>query len=236
MAGVPEGAAGREGPRRGADACSSRTCSTASRRQLSGGQRQRVAIGRAIVREPKVFLFDEPLSNLDAALRVQMRHRAGQAARRASATTSIYVTHDQIEAMTMADKIVVLNAGRIEQVGAPIDLYDHPANIFVAGFIGSPEDEPDRRAAGSGPRRRDHRHPPGAHRGLPGSRRLDRDRVGRGACRQRHLPLRSRRWRRGTHRSCGGRHSASPKGARVHLTPEPGRIHRFDKDGKAARQ
>jgi len=106
-------------------------------RQLSGGQRQRVAIGRAIVREPKAFLFDEPLSNLDAALRVQMRLEITQL-HQALKTTMIYVTHDQVEAMTMADKIVVLNAGRIEQVGAPLDLYNSPANLFVAGFIGSP--------------------------------------------------------------------------------------------------
>ena len=105
--------------------------------QLSGGQRQRVAIGRAIVREPKAFLFDEPLSNLDAALRVQMRLEIAQL-HQTLATTMIYVTHDQVEAMTMADKIVVLNAGRIEQVGTPLELYNHPANLFVAGFIGSP--------------------------------------------------------------------------------------------------
>ena len=107
-------------------------------RQLSGGQRQRVAIGRAIVRNPKVFLFDEPLSNLDAALRVQMRveltrlHDALQ-------TTMIYVTHDQVEAMTLADKIVVLQGGIIEQVGSPMELFHHPRNLFVAGFIGSPK-------------------------------------------------------------------------------------------------
>ncbi|MFO1058139.1 MAG: ABC transporter ATP-binding protein [Dongiaceae bacterium] len=106
-------------------------------RQLSGGQRQRVAIGRAIVREPKAFLFDEPLSNLDAALRVQMRLEITQL-HQDLATTMVYVTHDQVEAMTMADKIVVLNAGRIEQVGAPLELYNNPANLFVAGFIGSP--------------------------------------------------------------------------------------------------
>ncbi len=105
---------------------------------LSGGQRQRVAIGRAIVRQPKAFLFDEPLSNLDAALRVQMRQEITRLQRQL-ATTAIYVTHDQVEAMTMADKIVVLNAGRVEQAGSPLDLYDHPANLFVAGFIGSPK-------------------------------------------------------------------------------------------------
>ncbi len=107
-------------------------------RQLSGGQRQRVAIGRAIVREPKVFLFDEPLSNLDAALRVDMRMEFARLKARLG-TTMIYVTHDQVEAMTLADKIVVMNAGRIEQVGTPLDLYDRPVNRFVAGFIGSPK-------------------------------------------------------------------------------------------------
>jgi len=106
--------------------------------QLSGGQRQRVAIGRAIVREPKAFLFDEPLSNLDAALRVNMRLEILQL-HRDLGTTMIYVTHDQTEAMTMADKIVVLNAGRIEQAGSPLELYRKPANRFVAGFIGSPK-------------------------------------------------------------------------------------------------
>ena len=106
--------------------------------QLSGGQRQRVAIGRSIVREPKIFLFDEPLSNLDAELRVSMRGEIAALHRRLKAT-SIYVTHDQVEAMTMADKIVVLRTGRIEQVGAPLELYNRPANRFVAGFIGSPQ-------------------------------------------------------------------------------------------------
>ncbi|WP_145107006.1 ABC transporter ATP-binding protein [Cereibacter sediminicola] len=106
--------------------------------QLSGGQRQRVAIGRAIVREPAAFLFDEPLSNLDAALRVNMRLEITEL-HQSLQTTMIYVTHDQVEAMTMADKIVVLNAGRIEQVGSPLALYRNPANLFVAGFIGSPK-------------------------------------------------------------------------------------------------
>jgi multiple sugar transport system ATP-binding protein len=106
--------------------------------QLSGGQRQRVAIGRAIVREPSAFLFDEPLSNLDAALRVTMRQEITEL-HQTLKTTMIYVTHDQVEAMTMADKIVVLNAGNIEQVGSPLDLYHNPANLFVAGFIGSPK-------------------------------------------------------------------------------------------------
>jgi len=106
-------------------------------RQLSGGQRQRVAMGRAIVRDPQVFLFDEPLSNLDAKLRVQMRAEIKELHQRLR-TTSIYVTHDQIEAMTMADQIVVMRDGRVEQRGKPLELYDSPANLFVAGFIGSP--------------------------------------------------------------------------------------------------
>ena len=107
-------------------------------RELSGGQRQRVAIGRALVRNPKVFLFDEPLSNLDAALRVQMRIELARLHDSLQATM-IYVTHDQVEAMTLADKIVVLQGGLIEQVGSPMDLYHHPRNLFVAGFIGSPK-------------------------------------------------------------------------------------------------
>ena len=106
-------------------------------RELSGGQRQRVAMGRAIVRDPKVFLFDEPLSNLDAKLRVQMRSEIRELHQRLG-TTTVYVTHDQIEAMTMADSIVVMRDGRISQVGAPLELYDRPDNVFVAGFIGSP--------------------------------------------------------------------------------------------------
>jgi multiple sugar transport system ATP-binding protein len=106
-------------------------------RQLSGGQRQRVALGRAIVRDPEVFLFDEPLSNLDARLRVQMRAEIASLHRRLGATM-VYVTHDQVEAMTLGDRIVVLNHGKIQQIGTPLGLYDHPANRFVAGFIGSP--------------------------------------------------------------------------------------------------
>jgi multiple sugar transport system ATP-binding protein len=107
-------------------------------KQLSGGQRQRVAIGRAITRDPRVFLFDEPLSNLDAALRVDTRLEIAALNDRLPDTTMIYVTHDQVEAMTLADRIVVLNAGRIEQVGTPMELYETPASLFVAGFIGSP--------------------------------------------------------------------------------------------------
>jgi multiple sugar transport system ATP-binding protein len=120
-------------------------------KQLSGGQRQRVAIGRAIVRDPKVFLFDEPLSNLDAALRVQTRIEIAKLHADTRATM-IYVTHDQVEAMTLADRIVVLNKGRIEQVGTPLELYHRPANLFVAGFIGSPQmNFIEAEAAGAGP-------------------------------------------------------------------------------------
>src|SRR5437762_7639902 len=106
-------------------------------RQLSGGQRQRVAMGRAIVREPAVFLFDEPLSNLDAKLRVQMRAEL-QSLHRRLATTSLYVTHDQVEAMTLAHRMIVMNAGRVEQIGTPMQVYEDPQTLFVAGFIGSP--------------------------------------------------------------------------------------------------
>ncbi len=108
-------------------------------KNLSGGQRQRVAIGRAIVRDPRVFLFDEPLSNLDAALRVHMRLEITRLKKSLPSTTMVYVTHDQVEAMTMADRIVVLNAGNVEQAGAPLELYNRPRNLFVAGFIGSPQ-------------------------------------------------------------------------------------------------
>src|SRR5438132_1081535 len=106
-------------------------------RQLSGGQRQRVAMGRAIVRDPKVFLFDEPLSNLDAQLRVQMRVEIKRL-QQELATTSLYVTHDQVEAMTLADRLIVMNAGNVDQIGRPLDLYEYPATAFVAGFLGSP--------------------------------------------------------------------------------------------------
>ncbi|WIY53583.1 sn-glycerol-3-phosphate ABC transporter ATP-binding protein UgpC [Devosia sp. YIM 151766] len=108
-------------------------------RELSGGQRQRVAIGRAIVRDPQVFLFDEPLSNLDAALRVATRLEIAKLKEGLPQTTMVYVTHDQVEAMTLADRIVVLNAGRVEQIGTPEELYEHPQSLFVAGFIGSPK-------------------------------------------------------------------------------------------------
>ncbi|HSE52567.1 MAG TPA: ATP-binding cassette domain-containing protein, partial [Gemmatimonadales bacterium] len=106
-------------------------------KQLSGGQRQRVALGRAIVRHPQVFLFDEPLSNLDAKFRVQMRREIA-ALRRRLGTTTMYVTHDQVEAMSLGDRIVVMHEGRVQQIGAPLDIYDRPANLFVAGFLGTP--------------------------------------------------------------------------------------------------
>ncbi|HET6519028.1 MAG TPA: sn-glycerol-3-phosphate ABC transporter ATP-binding protein UgpC [Geminicoccaceae bacterium] len=140
-------------------------------RQLSGGQRQRVAIGRAIVREPRVFLFDEPLSNLDAALRVQMRIELAKLHRGLDATM-IYVTHDQVEAMTLADRIVVLNAGRVEQVGSPLELYHHPRNLFVAGFIGSPRMNfmPGEVAGGTGGGAMTVRLPGGASVALPVTR------------------------------------------------------------------
>ena len=139
LAGVAKtGARMRKVNEGGARACNSIICCSACPRELSGGQRQRVAIGRAIVREPKLFLFDEPLSNLDASLRVQMRIEIARLHNELNATM-IYVTHDQVEAMTMADRIVVLRAGKIEQVGSPLELYHFPSNLFVAGFIGSPK-------------------------------------------------------------------------------------------------
>jgi multiple sugar transport system ATP-binding protein len=200
-------------------------------RQLSGGQRQRVAIGRAIVREPKAFLFDEPLSNLDAALRVQMRLEITQLHQQL-ATTMIYVTHDQVEAMTMADKIVVLNAGNIEQVGAPLELYNNPANLFVAGFIGSPrmnllngEIAKKLGAATIGIRpehiaaSRDRGEWQGVvrvaeHLGSDTFLHIDSDAVGRI-----------------TARAPG--ELALAAGDTVGLTPRPDRIHRFDAEGKA---
>ncbi len=164
-------------------------------RQLSGGQRQRVAIGRAIVREPKAFLFDEPLSNLDAALRVQMRVEIGEL-HHVLKTTMVYVTHDQVEAMTMADKIVVLDRGSVAQVGSPLELYNRPNGLFVAGFIGSPtmniDPRPERREA----RRGDHRNPARACRDLDHRRRVAGDGAARRAPRLRHLrPRRGRRHR-----------------------------------------
>ena len=145
-------------------------------RQLSGGQRQRVAMGRAIVRDPRVFLFDEPLSNLDAKLRVAMRTEIKELHQRLK-TTTVYVTHDQIEAMTLADRIVVMHDGRVEQIGAPLELYDRPQNLFVAGFIGSPAMNflnGTIRANGDAGVRGDRRRPPAAARGAGGKRRSSR--------------------------------------------------------------
>ena len=192
-------------------------------RQLSGGQRQRVAIGRAIVRQPKAFLFDEPLSNLDAALRVNMRIEIMQLHQSLGATM-IYVTHDQVEAMTMADRIVVLNKGNIEQVGSPLELYNKPNSLFVAGFIGSPK-----------------------------MNLIENNTVG---VRPEHIALseKSGDWE-GTvmlaehlgsdtflHINAGPRGTLTVRtsgefpvgpGGKVWMTPEKGRIHRFDAQGKA---
>ena len=203
-------------------------------RELSGGQRQRVAIGRAIVREPKAFLFDEPLSNLDAALRVQMRLEVTKLQKQL-ATTAIYVTHDQVEAMTMADKIVVLNAGRIEQFGSPLELYERPANLFVAGFIGSPKmnfvsgeaaGEPDVATLGVRPEHlgigREGEGWPGTvsvaeHLGSDTFLYVDAGKLGLLTAR------------------CIGEFSLKA-GDRVWLSPDPARLHRFDKDGAVIRK
>ena len=200
-------------------------------RALSGGQRQRVAIGRAIVREPKAFLFDEPLSNLDAALRVQMRLEISRL-QKSLATTTIYVTHDQVEAMTMADRIVVLNAGRIEQTGSPLELYERPANLFVAGFIGSPKMNTfsgpyaDAYGATTIGVRPEHfciaRDGEGWAGTVSAAEHLGSDTLiyadipGAGTV---------------TARAVG--EVSIPLGQRVVLTPDPGRIHRFDREGKA---
>ena len=202
-------------------------------RELSGGQRQRVAIGRAIVREPKAFLFDEPLSNLDAALRVQMRQEVTRLQKQLG-TTAIYVTHDQVEAMTMADKIVVLNAGKVEQYGSPLELYEKPANLFVAGFIGSPkmnfisgEAAKQRGAATIGVRpehlkvERDGQGWQGTvsaaeHLGSDTFLYVDAGQIG---------PL--------TARYVGELNLGA--GDRVSLSPDPARIHRFDQGGIALR-
>jgi multiple sugar transport system ATP-binding protein len=199
--------------------------------QLSGGQRQRVAIGRAIVREPKAFLFDEPLSNLDAALRVNMRLEISEL-HQTLKTTMIYVTHDQVEAMTMADKIVVVNQGRIEQVGSPLDLYRAPANLFVAGFIGSPKmnliggPEAARHGAvtmGLRPEHIDLSTSAGTWRGTVGiSEHLGSDTF-----------LRVQVEGLGMITARAGGDVTLRHGDTVYLTPQPGRMHRFDADGKA---
>ena len=199
--------------------------------QLSGGQRQRVAIGRAIVRQPTAFLFDEPLSNLDAALRVAMRLEISQLHRRLAATT-IYVTHDQIEAMTMADKIVVLNAGRIEQIGAPLTLYNRPANRFVAGFIGSPamniitgDYAAEHHAAAVGIRA-EHLRPSATEGAWPGT--VD---VAEHLGSDTYLYVNTNGVGRLTART-GGAFNLAP-GDTVYLTPEADKLHRFDPTGAA---
>ena len=198
--------------------------------QLSGGQRQRVAIGRAIVREPAAFLFDEPLSNLDAALRVGMRLEISELHKRL-ATTMIYVTHDQVEAMTMADKIVVLQAGVIEQVGSPLELYRTPRNTFVAGFIGSPKmnllDGPEAQKLGAHtigirPEHVAISDTDGAWAGTVGvSEHLGSDTFFHVKCDAFPEPL--------TVRASGERELSY--GARVFLTPDPAHLHRFDDKG-----
>jgi multiple sugar transport system ATP-binding protein len=204
-------------------------------RELSGGQRQRVAIGRAIVREPKAFLFDEPLSNLDAALRVQMRMEVTRLQKQL-ATTAIYVTHDQVEAMTMADRIVVLNAGRVEQYGSPLELYERPANLFVAGFIGSPKmnfvsGAPASRhgAATIGIRPEHLRVAPEGGDGWPGTVSVA-EHLGSDT----FLYVDAGDLGLLTVRGIGEIHLKS--GDRVWLSPDPARLHRFDKDGMAIRQ
>jgi multiple sugar transport system ATP-binding protein len=198
--------------------------------QLSGGQRQRVAIGRAIVREPSAFLFDEPLSNLDAALRVGMRLEISELHKRLK-TTMIYVTHDQVEAMTMADKIVVLQAGVIEQVGSPLELYRRPRNTFVAGFIGSPKmnlicgpeaTKHDAATIGIRPEHIDISETDGAWKGTIGvSEHLGSDTFFHVQCDGLAEPL--------TVRAPGER--ALSYGADVHLTPRREHMHRFDAQG-----
>jgi len=198
--------------------------------QLSGGQRQRVAIGRAIVREPAAFLFDEPLSNLDAALRVGMRQEISEL-HQSLKTTMIYVTHDQVEAMTMADKIVVLNAGRIEQVGSPLELYHSPRNLFVAGFIGSPKmnfitgaeaAKHDAHTIGVRPEHMELREG-GPWKGTVGlSEHLGSDTF-----------LRVETAEAGTLTVRASGEVALRHGDRISLAPQVGKIHRFGPDGKA---
>ncbi|PSH67599.1 sugar ABC transporter ATP-binding protein [Phyllobacterium brassicacearum] len=199
--------------------------------QLSGGQRQRVAIGRAIVRQPKAFLFDEPLSNLDAALRGNMRLEISDLHHQLK-TTMIYVTHDQVEAMTMADKIVVLNAGRIEQVGSPLDLYRSPRNVFVAGFIGSPRmnliegQEAAKQSAVTLGVRPEHMRiskTEGTWKGIVGvTEHLGSDTF---------IHVQVDGVGKITVRTDGD--FSTEFGQQVYLTPEPARLHRFDADGQA---
>src|SRR5436190_5379636 len=203
-------------------------------RQLSGGQRQRVAIGRAIVRNPEGFLFDEPLSNLDAALRVNMRLEIMQMHKDLGATM-VYVTHDQVEAMTMADRIVVLNRGVIEQVGSPLELYNRPDSLFVAGFIGSPKmnlisgkpaEKYKAQTIGIRPEHLEISLKDGTWPAkISLAEHLGADtflHVDAGPCGM--MTVRA-----------AGEYDAAP-GAKIFLTPEPDRIHRFDMDGKAIRK
>jgi multiple sugar transport system ATP-binding protein len=193
--------------------------------QLSGGQRQRVAIGRAIVRQPKAFLFDEPLSNLDAALRVNMRVEIMQMHQDMKATM-IYVTHDQVEAMTMADRIVVLDRGHIEQVGSPLDLYNKPDSLFVAGFIGSPKmNFIEGNSIGVRP---EHIHLSDKEGEWPGTVILS-EHLGSDTFLHVDAGQRGRLVVRAP-----GEFGVGPGGA-VWMTPEKNRIHRFDRDGKAIR-
>jgi multiple sugar transport system ATP-binding protein len=199
--------------------------------QLSGGQRQRVAIGRAIVREPKAFLFDEPLSNLDAALRVNMRLEIARL-QDSLGTTAIYVTHDQIEAMTLADKIVVLSAGSIEQVGSPLELYDHPDNLFVAGFIGSPKMNfvtgPSAAARGATTIGIRPEHIAGSTTEGEWQGKVSvAEHVGSDTFLYVTVPDVGDITMRAV-----GEFSLKP-GATVYLTPDPARIHRFDREGMA---
>jgi multiple sugar transport system ATP-binding protein len=200
-------------------------------RELSGGQRQRVAIGRAIVREPKAFLFDEPLSNLDAALRVQMRLEVTRLQRQLG-TTAVYVTHDQVEAMTMADRIVVLNAGGIEQYGSPLELYERPANVFVAGFIGSPrmnfigDETAKRHGAATIGVRPEHIK---ASRDGEGWEGLVTDAEHLGSDTFLHVDITG--IGNLTARSIG--EIGLSAGDRARLLPDPAHIHRFDENGKA---
>jgi multiple sugar transport system ATP-binding protein len=197
--------------------------------QLSGGQRQRVAIGRAIVREPKAFLFDEPLSNLDAALRVNMRLEITEL-HQSLKTTMIYVTHDQVEAMTMADRIVVLRAGNVEQVGSPLDLYRAPRNLFVAGFIGSPQmnliqgTEAEKRGAKTIGVRPEHvraSHDAGDWVGTVSvAEHLGSDTI-------LHVPVEGV----GTIKARVEGEFGLRHGQKAHLTPDPTKIHRFDAGG-----
>src|SRR5580693_7720365 len=202
-------------------------------RDLSGGQRQRVAIGRAIVREPKAFLFDEPLSNLDAALRVQMRMEVTKLQKQL-ATTAIYVTHDQVEAMTMADKIVVLNAGKVEQYGSPLELYEHPANLFVAGFIGSPKmnlvtgPPAGQLGAATIGVRPEHLKIDRGGQGWPGTVSVA-EHLGSDT----FLYVDAKQLGTLTVRYVGELDLKA--GDRVWLSPDPGRLHRFDKEGSVIR-